>query len=377
MKIYGFLNPRAGAGKTTLTFHLGWLFADAGFRVLLADLDPQGDLTVLATTGGFEAPTIHDALAPVFLGGEAIAKIPPHRMTERLHLLRGDIALADTDDFFAQAWPTSSASSCIRELLVTTARDLDADLVLCDLGSNLGAFTRAAAWATDGLIMPLTSKESVDGSVRLQKLAEVLQAWKTRSDTRSDAFELLGYMLTWASHQPPPKLEGFRLLGAARAYPTLYSMARAARRPIFSLSPSDGVQGSLQYAARDALTEYENAAAAIATVGGLFDEMGLQGLIAEAIAEAHAEASIDFDLPFQAFVDGLSITHVDGVRISNGHMRVHGSGLVEVEQVIDGGEQEGEPHELSFAFDLELDRDRSLAHLHELRVHPPEPSTSG
>ncbi len=366
MKAYGFLNPRAGVGKTTLTFNLGWLLAEAGFRVLLADLDPQGELTVLAGASGV-GPTIHDALAPVVTGGDAIATVPPHRINERLHLLRGDMALAYTEDFFARAWPASPGSGCIRELLLASARELEADVVLCDLGSSLGASTRAAAWAVDGLVVPLPSKETIDGAVELQRISAMLAAWRASSG-RNDAFALLGYVLTWSSHRPPPPIEGHRLLGVARAYPSLYSMARASHRPVVALSPSDGALGSLQYAVQDALGEYDAFASHLAGAGGLFDDVGLPRLVAEAIEEARAELGYLFEpraVP--------SIVSLDEARISNGHLRARGSGLLAVERAMSPGGDEGRPHALPFVFDLELARDRSLAQVHELRIDRPEP----
>ena len=38
------LNGKGGVGKTSITANLGGLFSDAGYRVLLVDLDPQGNL---------------------------------------------------------------------------------------------------------------------------------------------------------------------------------------------------------------------------------------------------------------------------------------------------------------------------------------------
>jgi chromosome partitioning protein len=43
--IIAFLNNKGGVGKTTLVYHLAWMFADLGVRVLAADLDPQANLT--------------------------------------------------------------------------------------------------------------------------------------------------------------------------------------------------------------------------------------------------------------------------------------------------------------------------------------------
>ena len=45
MDIYDLINQKGGVGKTASTIGLGGALADAGERVLLVDLDPQGHLT--------------------------------------------------------------------------------------------------------------------------------------------------------------------------------------------------------------------------------------------------------------------------------------------------------------------------------------------
>ena len=45
MKSIAFFNNKGGVGKTSLVYHLGWMFAELGHRVLAVDLDPQADLS--------------------------------------------------------------------------------------------------------------------------------------------------------------------------------------------------------------------------------------------------------------------------------------------------------------------------------------------
>ena len=40
-----FFNNKGGVGKTSLVFHLAWMFAEMGKRVVAIDLDPQANLT--------------------------------------------------------------------------------------------------------------------------------------------------------------------------------------------------------------------------------------------------------------------------------------------------------------------------------------------
>ena len=43
--IIAFFNNKGGVGKTSLVYHLSWMYADMGLKVLAADLDPQANLT--------------------------------------------------------------------------------------------------------------------------------------------------------------------------------------------------------------------------------------------------------------------------------------------------------------------------------------------
>ena len=43
--VIGFFNNKGGVGKTSLVYHLAWMYSDLGIRVVAADLDPQANLT--------------------------------------------------------------------------------------------------------------------------------------------------------------------------------------------------------------------------------------------------------------------------------------------------------------------------------------------
>ncbi len=43
--IIAFFNNKGRVGKTSLVYHLAWMYDDLGLRVVVADLDPQANLT--------------------------------------------------------------------------------------------------------------------------------------------------------------------------------------------------------------------------------------------------------------------------------------------------------------------------------------------
>lgn len=48
--VIAFFNNKGGVGKTTLVYHLAWMYADLGIRVLAGDLDPQANLSTPSWT---------------------------------------------------------------------------------------------------------------------------------------------------------------------------------------------------------------------------------------------------------------------------------------------------------------------------------------
>ena len=51
MKIIAVFNSRDRVGKTSLVYHLAWMYARLDVNVLVADLDPQANLTSMFLNG--------------------------------------------------------------------------------------------------------------------------------------------------------------------------------------------------------------------------------------------------------------------------------------------------------------------------------------
>ena len=47
MNTIAFFNNKGCVGKTSLAYHLAWMYRDLGLRVLVADLDPQANLSTM------------------------------------------------------------------------------------------------------------------------------------------------------------------------------------------------------------------------------------------------------------------------------------------------------------------------------------------
>ena len=58
METVAVFNHKGGAGKTSLSFHLAWHYAQLGKRTLIVDLDPQGNISDCFGTEGCLASDI-------------------------------------------------------------------------------------------------------------------------------------------------------------------------------------------------------------------------------------------------------------------------------------------------------------------------------
>jgi chromosome partitioning protein len=169
MKTVVFFNHKGGVGKTTLVFNLGLALAGRGQRVLFIDADAQANLTAAALPpldieAAYSAGTsIADVLGPLVDASGDIVPIAPAQIRESAWILPGHIRLSEYEEICPTNW-TSALAGNVSGLRVTTApfrvaqetsRLIDADLVLIDVGPNVGAMNRNILLAADGFVVPL------------------------------------------------------------------------------------------------------------------------------------------------------------------------------------------------------------------------------
>lgn len=390
MTTLGFLNPKAGSGQSRLIFNLGWVLADAGFRVGLVDFDPQAGLTELAGPARDAEGSIYGALAPIIEATGDVGAPALVELESDLWLVRGHISASTFDDALATAWspsPEPLAQALVRGIAsviksVTEQRELD--IVLCDLGSSLGPLCHAAAMTVDAIVVPLTPR--IDEDAALRSLAGILRRWRDAPPfiARSEPYRTLGFVIVRPSGAIEMQLDQLTaayhrelsgdLLGTIKEFSSLASIARLVHKPEIELTMADGATGSLFSAVSDLRRQYEALATRIARVSGLLDEDVLSerlGRILYSELEDDLPAKLD-ELSAHTILDNVEVIDVDSLDIRPGGLRIVGSATVSVTLQWGGGEvRDGVdmPDHFPLRFDLELDRSHeSVAVVHRIDV---------
>lgn len=153
--IIGIVNQKGGTGKTTTCVNLGIDLVHEGKRVLIADCDPQGSLTISLW---YPQP---DSL-PVTLAdlmGNVLSAIPIHPGDGVLHheegvdILPANIALAGMEVSLVNAM---SRETTLKQVLANYSKDYDH--ILLDCSPSLGMLTINALTAADRIVIPVQAQ---------------------------------------------------------------------------------------------------------------------------------------------------------------------------------------------------------------------------
>jgi cellulose biosynthesis protein BcsQ len=317
-----FFNNKGGVGKTSLVYHLAWMYADLGVKVLAADLDPQANLTAMFLNedrleqvwpDGEHVLSIQGAIRPIQKGLGDVRQPAVEPISERIGLVIGDLGLSRFEDMLSDSWPKCldrdeaafRKVSALSRLTNQAARVRGAELVLMDVGPNLGAINRATMIGAQYVVIPLAPDlYSLQGLRNLgPTLRDWRQEWNDRLSRNPDpTMELpagqmtpVGYVIMqhatragrparayerWAARIPgeyrrsvlgeqspigvPDWASDPQCLSLIKHYRSLMPMAMEARKPMFFLKPADGAIGAHTAAVRDCYEDFRKLAVSIA-----------------------------------------------------------------------------------------------------------------
>ncbi len=327
--VIAFFNNKGGVGKTSLVYHLTWMYADLGIRVLAADLDPQANLTAAFLNedrleelwpDGNHPETIFGCIQPLLEGTGDVTEPHLEIVDESLQptlfgpiaLLVGDLLLSSFEGELSNVWPQClegrprafRITSAFWRIMQRAARAHKADVILMDLGPNLGAINRAALIAADYVVVALSPDLfSLQG---LRNLGPTLRQWRQEwqdrlnRNTASDLelpkglIQPIGYVVLqhvarldrpvqayerWIARIPDeyhryvldkPGIGSISVsndtnnLALLKHYRSLMPLAQEAHKPMFHLKPADGAIGSHMQAVRGSYFDFAKLAQKIA-----------------------------------------------------------------------------------------------------------------
>ncbi|MGW9350084.1 ParA family protein [Nocardiopsis flavescens] len=328
MTSVALFNNKGGVGKTTLVYHLAHMYQKRGKRVLAVDLDPQSNLTSsfldeedLAFLWDESDPTflfrqealfsrfdlggvwtVAQAVEPIVRGTGDIQEVDPVEVADDLWLIPGDLELSRFEDELSTNWAPGFAgsekalriTSAFHRIIQQARQRVEPDIVLIDVGPNLGAINRAALLSSDTVLMPLAADLfSLRG---LRNLGPTLRDWRDKwqnvvLSSAPQGLELpsgdmwpLGYVIMqpgmrldrpvqayqrWLERIPmvydrfvldhdSPARDSDHEIATIRNYRSLMPLAHDARKPMFDLRTADGALGSTLAFVRTCYRDFED-----------------------------------------------------------------------------------------------------------------------
>jgi chromosome partitioning protein len=166
--VYAVVNQKGGVGKTTTVVNLSAFLALAGQRVLVVDLDPQGN----ASSGlGIDRSTLKASTYDVLIESCTVADAVLPTQVKGLYILPSTIDLAGAE---VELMPRIAREGYLKRLLQPVAEDYD--VILIDAPPSLGLLTLNALVASDALIIPIqTEYYALEGISQLVKTIDLVR----------------------------------------------------------------------------------------------------------------------------------------------------------------------------------------------------------
>lgn len=316
MRSITFFNNKGGVGKTTTVYHMAWMLSELGIKTIAVDLDPQSNLTSMFLSNerleeiydSNSAITVLDAITPI-VNGDPFIPVHIEEINDNLGLILGNLALSTFEDRLSDAWLkclnrdiySFRVTSIFKTIMEEAAERFEAEVMLIDVGPNLGAINRAVTISSEYIIMPVASDLfSLQG---IKNLGTTLYQWKDEWSQRKglkppsltvsipeenatpSGYIVMQYSakesrpvksyLKWANRIPKVFREFVlkqssdntinihndpNCIALLKHYRSLAPMSMEAHKPIFLLKPADGAIGAHVYAVQKSYEEFQQLA---------------------------------------------------------------------------------------------------------------------
>ncbi len=182
-RILAIANQKGGVGKTTTAVNLGAALAEQGYRVLVVDLDPQGN----ATTGlGINARNLQTSIYDVLLNDVSLEDCIEPTAVRNLFLAPATIDLAGAE---IELVPAFSRELRLRRALERLGDEYDFTLIDCP--PSLGLLTINGLAAASEVVVPIQCEYYA-----LEGLGQLLRNVALVQNNLNPALELGAIILT-------------------------------------------------------------------------------------------------------------------------------------------------------------------------------------
>ena len=186
-KVLAFANQKGGVGKTTTTINLGSAMADSGQKVLIIDLDPQGN----ASTGlGINKEDRNFSIYDVLSQEKNISDIKLDTPVGNLEIVPSTLDLLGLESTLVNDSDKSYKLKKAIQLLDSSS-DSYFDYILIDCPPSLNLLTINALAAADAIIVPLQCE-----FYALEGLGQLLETVDHVRETLNKSLLIHGVLLT-------------------------------------------------------------------------------------------------------------------------------------------------------------------------------------
>lgn len=182
-KIIAFLNQKGGVGKTTTCVNMAGYLAQMGKKVLLLDIDPQGNAS---SNLGFEKDSKPKTIYDVIVDDNTIEEVIQKTKLENLDIIPSDVDLAGAEIELVQM---NNREKVVRNILRKIVNNYD--YICIDCPPSLGLITVNALTACDSVLIPIQCEYFA-----LEGLSQLMYTIKLVKKHLNENIDVEGVVLT-------------------------------------------------------------------------------------------------------------------------------------------------------------------------------------
>ncbi len=182
-KIVAFLNQKGGVGKTTTCVNMAGYLAQMGKKVLLLDIDPQGNAS---SNLGIEKDSKPKTIYDVIVDDNTIDEVIQKTKLENLDIIPSDVDLAGAEIELVQM---NNREKIVRNILRKIQNNYD--YICIDCPPSLGLITVNALTACDSVLIPIQCEYFA-----LEGLSQLMYTIKLVKKHLNENIDVEGVVLT-------------------------------------------------------------------------------------------------------------------------------------------------------------------------------------